>query len=306
MKNIINVNILLMVLSVVWTVACTKEENHDTPAATDTTDNYEPWLETNDVKVASVYQSHWEAPYWDYFTNGQGDPDSIWIESSYSYMTMEYEWEGDRLLSISSNGCIGGYMYEDRESYNYVYENNRLTKIVLSQSPEWYVKIKYNGNKISEVDKYHNNDLYKKLQFEYEGNWPTRIICNSDGSVYTYNLGNDGKNITSFSYDLDGEHISYGLVYDDKVNPLKGVIMFTPMDYSDVISIFDFPLGALSMLEGNSMISPFNSNNFIRYTDDDYNRYYQYEGNFPHRVTWGDESQRDTVIFEYSRAVVSK
>ena len=287
--------VVILVLSVVCATGCKKEGN---------TDTYEPWLETNDVKVTSVYQSHWTAPYWYYYTNDQGELDSAWFDESNTKIWTEYEWDGNKLLSISSKMLVSGYESED--DYTFVYENNRLAKIVSSQYPEWYVNIKYDGNKISEVEKYHSNDLYKKVQFQYNDNWPTRIICNSNGGVYTYNLSNDGKNITSFSYDLDGEHISYDFVYDEKVNPLKGVIMFLPQDIEEGICIHDFPFGVLSWAESNSVISPLNSNNVIRYSDYDYRCNYQYEGDFPKRITWRKENERDTVIFEYAQPTVSK
>ena len=293
-----------MVLSVVCIVGCTKEENNnESPSATDTTDSYEPWLETNDVKVASIYTAYRRFPYWSVSNSG----DSSLIGGDYYNCYRTFEWQDNKLASVA-------WFFDDSVGYTdrYVYENNRLVKVVCDEIPDCYANISYQGNKISKVEKYWEGTLCMQMDFEYNGNQlckeTVRNTYNGD-DVYVCYFEYDGNNIRSIALDNDGTgtHVkSFYITYENRTNPMKGIIMFTSLFANEG---YDFPL----MMYMVDMGCAINSDNVVSILlrdedgDDVSNISWDYVGGLPHmgiveeRMDNNDIYSVDTVIYEYVR-----
>jgi uncharacterized protein YcfL len=84
--------------------------------------------------------------------------------------------------------------YSDQENVlvsNFTYEDNKLVKI--DNGSDYYLKITYNGDKVTFSKAYLNNELHSTSAYTYEGNNLVKIqMENSEKAVYTYTNGNLG------------------------------------------------------------------------------------------------------------------
>ena len=251
------------------------------------------------------------------------------------YLWQDWNWNGKLLTSVNYYTSEGVVMSTENYSYD---KNNRIVRI---QEGNENLDFSYENGKIKAANYYWANTLEESYNFIYENNTLSKIECVSyysyvddkhqkrlnplavlmpqGGDVLTkavkklntqqkgeekaiLELTWEGKNISHIhGYtvdDEDGETMDAYFTYDDKINPFKG---WSPMWFDEVIGMWD-----------DSYCNTFNYGNMqtssyiYKEGGIEYDRYnmvfsYEYEGNYPVKMTVSEEGENDYefLLFEY-------
>lgn len=208
--------------------------------------------------------------------------------------------EGTENLDFSyENGKIksANYYWANtlEESYNFIYENNKLSKIecvsYYSYAEDKHQKrlnplaalIPQGGDVLAKAVTKLNTQQKSEDKIILELTWEGKNIRH----IHGYLVG-----------DEDGETMDAYFTYDDKINPFKG---WSPMWLDEVIGIWD-----------DSYLNTFNYGNMLTssyiYKDNgvEYDHYnmvfsYEYDGKYPVKMTVSEEGENDYefLLFEY-------
>ena len=236
-----------------------------TPAPTPTISN---------KKINKIY---YEYEQHDYVSNDDGQ---TWDEyqSDFEEKTLRerWTWNDDKIISIENYSEL----YDDH-SYNFTYnEDDHVDEIIDPIENEKMVCF-YNGNQISKLEYYYEDELGKTDELVYSGNKIVQI-AGTDMSYYAV-ITWHGDNVSMIKYfEADECVVEYSYSYDNKQNP-----------YSGSNTLLALVL-AKNNLEDFALMSKNNTTNkttkyYLLPQEESYSYTYLYNNSYPTRKTYFEE-----------------